>query len=123
MFGSLAISVTQGMPKAFEILFFCTGTVFFFAEAFRMHAARQRWKSQESSAGKRYKMSRQERIEFGLYNLGGLMGWALGWSDWWMRATFGTFSLILVVGLLYQLDFKVLDAPVYDEASTLQIHS
>ena len=121
MLESLLLSDAQETPKAVQLFFFCAGFVFLIADMLRSRAARQRWKLQTSNKGKRYKMSKQERIKFRLYNLGWVISWALGGWNWWMRAAFGALSLVAVVGLLHQIDFRSEDAPAYDEASTLHL--
>ncbi len=123
MIKSLLFAVVPAASKALELFFFCAGIAFLIAGAFRSRAARHRWKARASNLQKRYKMSSHERIEFGLCNLGWTISWALASWDWWMRAAFGAISLVGIVALLYQTDFRREDAPMYDEASTLHLRS
>jgi hypothetical protein len=123
MLESQIFSHARAMPKAVELFFVSTGLVFLIAGTVRSLAVRQRWKTHSSVRDKRFKMSKQERLEYGLFTLGWTISWALGPWDWWMRAAFGVLGLVSVIRLLYQLDFRAEDAPTYDQASTLHLES
>ncbi|HEY2461142.1 MAG TPA: hypothetical protein VGI16_10045 [Candidatus Acidoferrum sp.] len=112
----------QRMPKILELVFFMAGGVLMLAGLYTVHRARNQWESANGRAArKRFKMSPEIRLQTALYQMGWCVCWSVAFSEWWLRATYATLCLGIVMVQLYVYDRRVSETPAFDEESVLRI--